>query len=29
MEDIEPAYTMNLDVEVSRLTSDGGVVSIK
>jgi hypothetical protein len=27
MEDTEPSYTMNLDVEVSRYTGDGGVVS--
>ncbi len=29
MADIEPAYTMNLDVEVSKYTGDGGVVSKK
>ena len=29
MEDIEPAYKMNLDVEVNRYTGDGGVVSKK
>jgi RimJ/RimL family protein N-acetyltransferase len=27
MDDIEPSYQMNLDGEVSRYTSDGGVVS--
>ena len=29
MDDIEPAYTMNLDAEVSQYTGDGGVVSKK
>ncbi len=29
MEDIEGAYTMNLDTEVSKYTGDGGVVSKK
>lgn len=29
MEDIEPAYRMNLDADVSRYTGDGGVVSKK
>lgn len=27
LEDIEPAYKMNLDADVSRYTSDGGVVN--
>ncbi len=29
MDDIEPAYAMNLDAEVSKYTGDGGVVSRK
>ena len=27
LEDIDPAYEMNLDAEVSKFTGDGGVVS--
>ncbi len=29
MDDIEPAYIMNLDAEVSKYTADGGIVSKK
>ena len=29
LDDIEPSYAMNLDIEVSKYTGDGGVVSKK